>query len=90
LEKYNSSFKTAKNGPAARGGHLHGRISAHLKKLDERLVTEEMGLEKDIGAMIKRISFIENKNEKLTYIMAARRVIAVLIEKRFTRQPAHR
>ena len=69
---------------------MHGRISAHLKKLDERLVTEEMGLEKDIGAMIKRISFIENKNEKLTYIMAARRVIAVLIEKRFTRQPAHR
>jgi len=61
-----------------------GKISKQAKHLEEYIFIEEVGLEKDIEGMIKRIKFFQNNHEKLAYIKAARRVIALLAENRFS------
>jgi len=85
LDRYDFSPDGEKYAGSRLRKHLPSNISKHIRQLDEQLVTEEIGLEDDIEGMIRQIRFIGNKNEKLFYIKVARRVIALLLENRFTK-----
>ena len=48
-------------------------------------MTEQMGLERDIEAVMRQIRSIANKNEKLLFVKVARRVLSLLLGNRLAK-----